>query len=225
MKVCVYCGRENDEHAGNCRDCGSSLLSSEGALVRFRMPRMPAWVARSFRVLGIVTTIALLGVVIPCVLVIGFVFRPSYPPQPKYGYTGEWRIPQISPVFGVEERPLPPADDLWRDYEEWQPKTEHARRVYVARLGDASRQFHFRSSTNKGDTPLGAQHYTHADFIYMDPTNVTYAISWKLRGKHDASFLRFDTNQRLYQLQPYGSPDDKPPRLSIQAIEGIKPDF
>jgi len=222
MKICAYCGRENEEHAGNCRDCGSSLLSSEGADVRFRIPRMPAWLARSLRVLGIVTTIALLGVAIPCVLVIGFMFRPSYPPQPKLGYTGEWRMPD---AFGVEERPLPPAEDLWRDDEEWQPKTEHAHRVYVARLGDASRQLAFRTSTNKGDTPLGAQQYTDVHFAYVDPTNGTYAISWELRGKHDASFLRFDTNQRLYQLQPYGTPGDKPPRLSIQAIEGIKRGF
>jgi len=219
MKICAYCGRENEERADNCRSCGSSLLSSEDASARFRMPK---WVTRSLRVLGIVTAIALLGVLVPCALVIGFVFRPSYPPQPKFGYTGEWRIPD---VVGVEERPLPPAEDMWRDYEKWQPKTEHARRVYVARLGDASRQFHFRTSTNKGDTPMGAQHYTHADFGYMDPTNGTYAISWTLRGKHDTSFLRFDTNQRLYQLQPYGSPDDQPPRLSIQAIEGIKGGF
>jgi hypothetical protein len=222
MKTCAYCGRENEEHAANCRDCGSSLLSSEGAHVRFRMPGMPKWVVGSLAVFATIAEVVFLGVILPIMLVIGSVFRTTYPPQPQLGYTGEWRMPY---VIGVEERPLPPAEDLWREYEEWQPKTQHARRVYVARLGDASRQFHFRSSTNKGDTPLGAQHYTDAYFGYVDPTNGTYAISWELRGKHDASFLRFDTNQRLYQLQPYGSPDDKPPRFSIQAIEGIKPDF
>jgi hypothetical protein len=164
----------------------------------------------------------LLGIIIPSLLVIGFIFRPSYPPQPTFGYPGEWRL---SDAIGVEERPLPPAEDVWRDYEAWQPKTQHAWRVYLARLGDASRQLGFQTSTNRGDTPLGAQDYTHAHFGYVEPTNGTYIISWTLRGKHDASFLRFDTNQRLYQLEPYGSAEDKPPRLSIKAIEGVKRGF
>jgi len=222
MKACVYCGSEAEEESVSCRGCGRSLLPDERAPSRFRIPR---WVIRGIGVVGLATTIALLAVTIPIALVIGFLFRTSYPPQPEFGYTGEWRIQLIPNVISVEERPLPRAEDLWRDYEAWQPKAPHARRVYLARLGGASRQFGFQTSTNRGDTPVGAQDYTHADFIYVEPTNGTYAISWSLRGKHDTSFLRFDTNHRLYQLQPYGSADDKPPRLSIQAIEGVKPGF
>ena len=71
---------------------------------------------------------------------------------------------------------------------------------------------------------MGAQRYTHVEFTYSDPTNGTYIITWDLLGKHDTRFLRFDDTYRLYQLQPYGTPGDIPPRLAIVGIEGIRPE-
>jgi hypothetical protein len=165
-------------------------------------------------------------VVIPLLVVVfvalAFIFYIPEPDQPSVGFTGNWRSPS---VFGFEERPLPPAVHVWRDYEAWRPATnEHSSRLYLARLGGAARQSAFRTWLSSGDTPVGAQRYTHAQFVYTDSTNGVYVLSWCLRGKHDTSFLQFDATERLYQLQPYGTPGEFPPRLSIVGIEGVQPD-
>lgn len=144
------------------------------------------------------------------------------PNQPKFGFTGNWRDYSF---FGVEERPLPTANRVWADYSAWKPKTNHySDRVYLALLGGADRQSSFRSWLSSGDTPMGAQEYTNVEFTHQDPTNGIYLLYWTLRGKHDASFLRFNSSYRLYQLQPYGDANDNPPRLLIRAIEGVKPE-
>jgi hypothetical protein len=151
------------------------------------------------------------------------VFRVSYPPQPKFGFTGNWRT---TAVFGFKEHPLPPATNVWQDYTAWEDgaTNQNVRRVYLAQLGGATNQWDFRSSHSRGDTPMGAQWYTHVGFTYTDPTNGIYILSWTLRGKHDGAFLRFNNTFRLYQLQPYGTPGEYPPRLAIIAIEGIRPE-
>src|SRR6185369_10582152 len=71
------------------------------------------------------------------------VFRVPYPPQPKFGFTGNWRT---TDVFGFKERPLPPATKVWTDYTAWADATtnQHARRVYFGRLGGATNQSGFR---------------------------------------------------------------------------------
>lgn len=161
---------------------------------------------------------ALVGIVV----LVASIIRVPYPPQPKFGFTGDWRS---TDVFGFEERPLPPAARVWQDYDAWRPSTnEHSRRLYLARLGSVASQSGFRSWVSSGDTPMGAQRYTNVEFTYTDSTNATYIISWYLRGEHDTRFLRFDGTQRLYQLQPYGTPGEHPPRLSIVGIEGIRPE-
>ena len=71
---------------------------------------------------------------------------------------------------------------------------------------------------------MGAQKYTHIDFTYTDPTNGTYRLSWMMRGEHDPSFLRFDSQYRLYQVELVGQTNDNPPTLSIHSIEGIRPE-
>ncbi len=153
---------------------------------------------------------------------LGRVFRTvTEPPQPKLGYTGDWR--QFD-AFGFEERPLPPAKDVWKDYQVWKSSStnELIRRRYLAKLGGAERQSGFRTWISEGDTPMGAQRYTRVEFLYSDLTNGVYRLTWMLRGKHDVDFLRFNTNYRLYQLQPNGNPDDDPPSLSIISIEGVE---
>jgi len=161
-------------------------------------------------------------VVVGLFVALGFLFRVPYPPQPAFGFTGDWRS---TDVFGYEERPLPPAAEIWQDYSSWQPKTEHRRRLYLVRLGGSERQSAFIASTNSGDTPMGAQRYTHIDFTYTDPTNGTYRLSWMMRGEHDPGFLRFDGHYRLYQLELVGQTNDNPPTLSIDSIEGIRPEY
>jgi len=149
-----------------------------------------------------------------------FFLRTPYPPQPKFGFTGNWRPTN---VFGYEERPLPAAVDISQNYSAWQPKTEFGGRYYVARLGGSERQSHFVVSTNSGETPMGAQRYTWVDFDYSDPTNGTYHLSWFMRGEHDPSFLKFDGQYRLHQLE-FGRQTNQPPELFIRGIEGIRPE-
>lgn len=72
---------------------------------------------------------------------------------------------------------------------------------------------------------MGAQRYTNVEFIYTDPTDGVYILSWHLRGIHDTSFLRFDDTYRWYQLQLNGNEGEYPPRLSIVGIEGIRPEY
>ena len=71
---------------------------------------------------------------------------------------------------------------------------------------------------------MGAQRYTSVDFDYTDPTNGTYHLRWMLRGEHNPSFLRFDSQYRFYQLELSGQTNEIPPRLSIHGIEGIRPE-
>jgi hypothetical protein len=144
------------------------------------------------------------------------------PPQPAFGFAGPWRYHDVD--GWAEERPLPPAATIWQDYSTWTPRTGNKRRLYLARLGGADRQSAFQVSTNIGDTPMGAQRYTRVDFIYTDPTNGVYSLSWMLRGEHNPGFLRFDGTYRLFQLELVGQTDEQPPGLFIQAIEGMKPE-
>jgi hypothetical protein len=97
--------------------------------------------------------------------------------------------------------------------------------MYVANLGGASNQKNFRSSHSRGDTPLGAHDYTNVQFEYEDSRYGPLILTWDLRGKHNADFLKFDDSFRLFQLTPYGHPGSYPPTLAIQGIEGVQPEF
>lgn len=165
---------------------------------------------------------ALVLFTIMALALIWFIHTP-YPPQPKSGFTGNWRTKS---VFGSEERPLPPATNVWSDYTAWKKSAtnQNTTRLYLARFGGVTNQSDFRSSHSSGDTPMGAQQHTEVEFTYTDPTNGIYLITWSLRGEHDTGFLRLDHTSRLYLLQPYGTPEDNPPRLHIWAIEGIRPE-
>lgn len=171
------------------------------------------------RIAIILGSLLVLGIL--AIVTVGSLFRVSYPPQPAFGFTGNWRS---TDVFGCEERPLPPAKTIGQDYSSWEPKTKNQRRFYLVRLGGAERQSAFIASTNSGDTPMGSQRYTHVEFAYTDPTNGTYRLNWMMRGEHNPSFLRFDNQYRLYQLELVGGTNEIPPTLSIQAIEGIRPE-
>ena len=172
------------------------------------------------------SVVIILGCIVGCgiLVVVGlfaFLVHVPYPPQPVFGFTGNWRSTH---VFGYEERPLPPAAEIWQDYSTWQPKTQDSGRFYLVRLGGGERQSGFVTSTNSGDTPMGAQRSTWVEFNYTDPTNGTYHLTWMLRGEHDPGFLRFDNQYRLYQLELVGDTNDYPPKLFIQGIEGIRPE-
>jgi len=160
-----------------------------------------------------------------CLFVLGLALNVLFDPpvaQPKFGFAGNWRR---QGVFGVEERPLPPALEIWHDYESWKPATnEHSSRFYLARLGRAHRQSDFESWTNMThNMPLGDYKYTRVRFTYHDETRGDYVLTWNLRGKHNVDFLRLDDRERFYQLEFYGSPEEYPPMLEIVAIEGVKP--
>jgi hypothetical protein len=176
------------------------------------------------RILGclgiIVATIAVMS--LGLLALVALIFHNSYPLQPKLGYTGDWRVYS---ELGIEERKLPRAKDVWRDYGSWTPKNPHELRFYIGHLGGADRQSNFRSWHSRGDTPMGAQDYTNVEFLYQDPLHGAYKISWTMRGKYEVDFLKFDNRRRLYQLMPFGNTNDFPPQLSIYGIEGIRPEF
>src|SRR5690349_15354786 len=107
------------------------------------------------------------GLFVIAAFLLGVFFHFPDPPQPKFGFTGNWRL---TDVFGFVEQPLPPAAELWQHYEAWKvPTNYHGSRLYLARLGDTTRQSGFRSWVSFGDTPIGAQHYTNVEFTYTDP--------------------------------------------------------
>jgi len=228
VKKCAYCGRDCDDRA-LCAGCGTSLtelVEGEPVETTQRVRDRYVWLLLAILkpVAIVVGSLALVVIhLLVCLgVIVGVLFHISEPDQPAFGFTGNWRS---TSVFGFEERPLPPAVDVWRDYEAWQPATnQYSSRLYLARLGGATCQSNFQSWLSSGDTPVGAQRYTNVGFVYTDPTNGVYILSWNLRGNHDTSFLRFDATQRLYQLQPCGTLGQFPPRLSIVSIEGIRPE-
>src|SRR5262245_30778598 len=57
--------------------------------------------------------------------------------QPVYGYTGDWKFHNVN---AEEERPLPPAAEIWRYDDNWKPTNAFAFKFYLARLGHAERQ-------------------------------------------------------------------------------------
>ena len=141
------------------------------------------------------------------------------PSQPVSGYTGDWKMHGI---HGEQERPLPPAVEIWRYHESWKLTNEWASRFYIARFGHAERQLNFESYTNQGGS-LGDRECTRVKFLYNDPTNGTYALSWSLPGRHDVNFLKLDDTEKWFQLQLLGTPGTQPPQLEILGIEGFVP--
>jgi hypothetical protein len=157
--------------------------------------------------------------------VVGFlllVFRASYPPQPKLGYAGDWRVYSEA---GLEERRLPSATNIWPDYSQWKPRNEFGLKTYIGYLGGSLNQKNFRSWQSRGDTPMGAQDYTNVEFDYQDRHYGPLHFSWQLRGKHSGDFLKFDDSFRFYQIMPYGNSNSVPPTLEIVGIEGVRPEF
>lgn len=138
--------------------------------------------------------------------------------QPVSGYTGDWKMHDI---HGDEERPLPPAAEVWHYHEKWKLTNEWASKFYVARIGHAERQLNFQSLTNKGKS-LGDRTTTYVEFLYRDPTNGDYLLTWSLIGKHDVNFLKFDDKERWVQLELLGR-NTQPPVLNILGIEGFAP--
>jgi hypothetical protein len=146
-------------------------------------------------------------------------FRTRIPAQPVAGYTGDWKMHGTS---GEEERPLPPAVEIWRDYNAWKPTKDFTSKFYLARLGHAERQAGFRAVTNH-PASLDDQINTCVQFLYHDPTNGDYALVWQLNGEHDVNFLKFDKNERWFELQLLGSEGENPPQLKILGLEGFAP--
>ena len=171
------------------------------------------------------TAILIIGVVLVASLLVGLwlgfrrLVKSRIPPQPVFGFTGDWKMHNAN---GEEERPLPPAAEIWRDRESWKPMKENAYRFYLARLGHAERQLNFQSVTNE-PLSLGDLVYTRVQFLYHDPTNGDYILSWRLNGKHDVNFLKFNNSEKWVQLQILGTSGTQPPQLEILGIEGFAP--
>jgi len=206
IKTCPYCGRENSSANARCQECGT-LLS----------PQAPKG---GLAISGLGGCLLIVGVIVTVLFfAVGSLFRLSYA-TPKLGYAGEWRPWNFEPV---EERPLPPAETLWSNYQAWCAEAgDGVRRLYVARMGHAHRQKNFRvHQARTHNVPWGDYIYTSVEFDYHDPTNGVYHLEWDLPGKHSPNFLRFDDTKRLILLQLSGT--ENSPRLSIEGVEGTRP--
>jgi len=110
------------------------------------------------------------------------------PPPPRLG-VANWKPPGIAGP--IEVRPLPPADQVSPDYQQWFDTTpERKARVYEKVLHGASNQINFVVQTRRGKTPMGEKDSTWAYFTYKDATNGHYELFWTLGGRQNADFLR-----------------------------------
>jgi len=216
MKPCPYCGRENDDSAAACAECGNSfspaIKSTDGITI-------PAWLValtKLFFGLSVMGFCALLS--------LGLLIRGCDPATPKTGYTGDWRYSSTFPVF---ERELPPAADVYADLEAWEGTNAHQHvntsRIYNVKLAGAHRQKNLKvHQSYTQNMPLGDHNITIITFDYHDETNGVYHFIWMQRGHHDPEFLRLTDRPKIFQVKAYGS-DPKNMRLSIVAIEGVTP--
>jgi len=124
----------------------------------------------------------------------------------------------------IETRPLPPAQRVHSDYQQWlQSETSAKVRLYETVLLGQTNQLNYTVKVGKGDTPLGATYFTDVTFIYRDPTNGQYQLEWGLRGKRKPDFLKLDAHPKKVLLQLFGTPEEGTnPRLKIVAIEGVE---
>jgi hypothetical protein len=122
----------------------------------------------------------------------------------------------------VEIRLLPPANQLYLDYENWLNADELAKaRVYKLTLLGKTNQADFNVNVQHGDTPMGARDVTFVTFLYENGTNGTYKLSWSELGRQTPDFLKADEHPREIWVTPFGSKREVP-QLKIVAIEGIE---
>lgn len=124
----------------------------------------------------------------------------------------------------IETRPLPPAQRVYADYEEWLKSESVPKvRLYSLEMQNATNQLNYTLRVGRGDTPLGASDTTFVTSIYHDAANGEYQLEWMFRGRHQPDFLKVGTQPKKVLLQLFGTPDESPkPRLLIVAIEGVE---
>ncbi len=124
----------------------------------------------------------------------------------------------------IETRPLPPAKQVYSNYQQWrESETASKVRLYEVLLQGATNQLNYTVDVGKGDTPLGQSWTTRVTFIYRDGTNGEYQLEWHIRGRHQPDFLKMDAHPKKVLLQPFGAPGESAfPQLKIEAIEGVE---
>jgi hypothetical protein len=124
----------------------------------------------------------------------------------------------------IETRPLPPAYQVYSNFQHWlNSETTSKVRLYEIVLSNALSQSNYAVMVQRGDTPMGAGFTTFARFMYHDPTNGDYLLTWSMQGKHQPEFLKLDGHPKTFWLQLRESQDvSTSPRLQIVAIEGVE---
>src|SRR5262249_42800636 len=124
----------------------------------------------------------------------------------------------------IETRPLPPAQRVHSDYQQWlESETTAKVRLYSLEMRNATNQVDYAVTFGKGDTPLGASETTFVTFTYRDPIEGPYQLEWMSRGRHQPDFLKLDSHPKKLLLLPFGAAEAGPkPRLKIVAIEGVE---
>jgi hypothetical protein len=124
----------------------------------------------------------------------------------------------------IETRPLPPAQQLHSNYQQWLDSDITAKvRLYEAVLQYSTNQVNYTVKIGKGDTPLGASYFTDVSFSYRDSTNGQYQLEWSMRGRQQPDFLQLSDHPKKVWLRLFGAPGESSfPRLKIVAIEGVE---
>jgi hypothetical protein len=134
----------------------------------------------------------------------------------------DWKPPSTGGP--IETRPLPPAQEVHTNYEQWLESDSTAKvRLYEFVLTDPANQQNYSVRTLRGDTPLGATDTTFVTFDYRDPEAGAYQLEWHMRGRHQPDFLKVDGRPIRVWLKLFGAPGESVhPRLSIVAIESVE---
>ena len=164
---------------------------------------------------GVISTIVVAAI---CGLTCGC-GEPSLPP-PKLGVN--WKVSSVGGP--LELRPLPPANEILRDFRNWMTASSGpVARVYEATLVGSSNQQAFSLEVRRGETPMGRPEHTYVSFVYNDGTNGAYELLWDRLGRHSGEFLKLGNQpKRVWVTFNWRASENRMPILEIAAFEGVE---
>ncbi len=154
-------------------------------------------------------------------LLIGVVLFVTSCSEPPLKWSDDWMPKAVGGP--IEIRPLPPADQLREDYEQWIRETNAPRlRLYAETIEFPAVQTEFKFNISRGDTPVGQRTFTHASFVYSNHTKGLYELSWMEAGRQRKEFLLVKDRPRKFLLMLTQTRNSPFPELQIVAIEGVQ---
>jgi hypothetical protein len=137
--------------------------------------------------------------------------------------TSDWKPKTVGGP--VEIRPLPAANNLSTNYQEWISTSSGSKLLlYEARLQGSENQLNFSRDIARVKTSFGNPCFTSASFVYHDPTNGNYKLEWQQIGKINTDFLKISPQPKTFLLRLLQTKDVPIVRLQIVAVERIASD-